>query len=332
MNAGLRSVLDDHWARLEAEPVSGIRRLRTSDLPVSVTNGPLVAAVDHTGCRHLLVPLPAGRHLRRTITGTALELRERPLESDDEYVRYADLGCLRKELDEIFTGLCTDVMGTIDKHPDRPVRALHTVLDRWRSLFRSAGNVLGPEQVAGLFGELIILNRLLRLDAGAATAWTGPSGHRHDFTLGTHAIETKASTATEGRRARIHGADQLTAPTGGTLDLVWVRLERAESGDSIVDLIDEAHELADDPADLLTRLALAGYRAADSDMYREMRFAVTEELWYEVDERFPRVEQAALPAAVLDVHYTIELSGLETSMTNDAAVLRRLANMLEECE
>jgi putative PD-(D/E)XK family protein DUF4420 len=332
MDPTLRQVLDDHWRALADKPaVLSPNRMLTSELPVSVAAGPLMVALDQEGQRHLLVPLRAGQRLRHPVSGLALLLRERPLESADSYDRYADLGCLRTDLDEIFTGLCADVLLTVEREPVRPVRALYEVLERWRSLFQTSSSTLGPDQLAGLFGELIILTRLLSLDPSASDFWKGPGGNRHDFVVGNCSIEAKTSTTAEGRRIRVHGADQLSTPAGGSLDLAWIRLEQvAVGGTSVVDLVDTACHVADDQADLLTRLSEVGYRVADADRYRDLRFTVAEELWYAVDERFPRVDPAAVPAEVLDVDYTLELSGLKPSLIDDTSINERLATIVKD--
>jgi len=106
-------------------------------------------------------------------------------------------------------------------------------------LFATGTSALGPSRLAGLFGELVVLERLLERRGDAANLWTGPSGHRHDFTGVTRSVEVKTSTATEGRRVRIHGLDQLEAPSGAGLDLVWVRVEQNASGRSVPALVED---------------------------------------------------------------------------------------------
>lgn len=328
MVADLRTVLDDHWARLDEDAVTSPDRIRTSELPVSASMGPLLAAVDPEGHRHILVPLRAGQHVRRGRSGSTLVLRERPLMSDDIYERYADLSCMRRDLDDIFTGLCADVLTTVAEQPDRPIRAVHTVLERWHSLFEHAP-VLGPEQLEGLFGELLILNKLLDLDAAATEFWTGPAGHRHDFAIGLHAIEVKTTTLTEGRRIRVHGVDQLQTPFDGTLDLVWLRLERVGSvGLSVVDLVETARQATDDQTELARRLAQAGYRSADADTYQDTRFSTSEEIWFEVNDLFPRLDPDHVPAEIRDVHYTVELATARPLALDGTMLRERLMKMV----
>ncbi|MGW5850571.1 PD-(D/E)XK motif protein [Streptomyces sp. NPDC055254] len=333
----LRGVIAKRWAGLEAEQTSGERRLRVSLLPVSVDHGPLAVAVDHEGHRHFLVPIPAGRKLRTGLDGPTLQLRRRPLEDEKSYQVYADLACRREDLGDLFTELCVDVTEEARDLPENPVKAMYRVLDRWKDLFRPPGTPLGPDRLAGLFGELILLRRLLEQDSGAHRLWRGPEGHRHDFSAGNTAIEVKASSGDEGRRPRIHGLDQLEPPTGGTLSLAWFRLWRTTepgSGVGLVELIAQTLRLCDDEAALLELLGRVGYRLSDTERYREVRFAITEERWYRVGLGFPGLTGRALAAAgvpisVQDVSYTIDLSGETPAPLTSDEVSRAVDHMIQ---
>ncbi|XUL88392.1 PD-(D/E)XK motif protein [Streptomyces galilaeus] len=313
----LRKLVEDRWTALHAEPITGERSLRVSQLPVVGDSGSLAVAVDRSGHRHVLVPIHAHRKVRPGLDGPVLSLRKRALEDEETYQTYADLACMRNDLDDLFTELCVDVLGAVEELPDNPIKALYRVLDRWRALFQAQGVPLGPEQLAGLFGELTVLNRLLATDPSAHRLWRGPEGHHHDFTGGATAVEVKASTTREGRRPRIHGLDQLDVPEGGNLLLAWFRLQRTSgtvAGIAFVDLVEQALRLCDDEGALLNLLATVGYRPADSDLYHDVRFVISEERWYRVGPDFPGLTGRALvdagvPVSILDVEYTIDLSG-----------------------
>ncbi|MFF3322088.1 PD-(D/E)XK motif protein [Streptomyces sp. NPDC002889] len=313
----LRKLVEERWAVLDAEQTTGESRLRVSQLPVVAEHGPLAVAVDHDGHRHVLVPIHAHRKIRPGLDGPVLRLRKRALEDEETYQTYADLACLRNDLSDLFTELCVDVLGAVEGLPENPVKALYRVLDRWKALFRTQQAPLGPEQLAGLFGELTVLNRLLEKDPSAHRLWRGPEGHRHDFSAGTTAVEVKSSTGGEGRRPRIHGLDQLEVPEGGTLCMAWFRLQGTTvngSGIAFVDLVAQTLRLCDDEGALLELLAGAGYSASDADRYHDVRFVISEERWYRVDPDFPGLTGQALvaagvPVSALDVEYTIDLSG-----------------------
>lgn len=315
--AASRALLDERWSALGSEEVSGEHRLRVAYLHVVADEGPLAIAVDHDGHRHLLVPIHAHRRVRPGLDGPVLMLRKRPLEDSETYQNYVDLACLRDDLDDLFTELCVDVLDAVEVLPANPVKALYRVLDRWKALFQTQTTLLGTERLAGLFGELMVLNKLLERDPSAHRLWRGPTGHRHDFSTGITAIEVKSTVLESGRRPRIHGLDQLEAPSGGTLGLAWFRLQHTATdgaGTAFTDLVDRVRHLCDDEFAVLGLLATAGYRPADAERYHDSRFVVAEERWYRVDEDFPgltgqELAAAGVPVSVLDVEYSIDLSG-----------------------
>ncbi len=335
MNSDLRDLIDLHWSRLESERASGERRLRVSELPVETAHGRLAAAVDHDGHRHVLVPIASNQKVRCGLEGPVLLMRRRVLEDSETYQTYADLGCLRTDLNDLFTTLCSDILTTTESVPNNPLKSLYRVLDQWRALFQSKSAPLGPEQQIGLFGELTVLVRLLEQDPDAHRLWLGPAGHRHDFASDTTAVEVKSSAGTESR-VRIHGLDQLEAPMNGSLQLVWYRLERTSGqGEDLIELVDRALRLCDDESALLGLLADAGYHSTDLDHYRGLRFVIAEEHWYEVAEPFPRLTghdlaAAGIPITVLDVSYTIDLSSESPNALKMHRVNEHLAALLRE--
>lgn len=334
----LRGVVEEVWTALESRPTTSERRLRVSHLPVGTQQGPLVAAVDHEGHRHLLIPTNAQHKVRSGLDGPVLRLRKRPLEDEDTYQTYADLACLRGDLNDLFTGLCMDVLAAVGELPGNPVKALYRVLDRWKALFQSHGPTLGPEQLAGLFAELTVLRALLERDPSAHRLWRGPKGHRHDFSTGTVAVEVKAGIDGTGRRPRIHGLGQLEPPVDGTLCLVWLGLHRvitADSGIGFVEQVERVLEMCDDEPALLGLLAEWGYRHFEADHYRDVRFAVAEEKWYAVVPGFPGLTggallSAGLPVSILDVEYTIDLSGESPTALAPDEVTRMIDRLLRE--
>ncbi|MEU4167580.1 PD-(D/E)XK motif protein [Streptomyces sp. NPDC026665] len=334
----LRTLVEECWTALEAEQTTGERRLRVAQLPVATKGEPLTVAVDHDGHRHLLVPIHSHRKVRPGLDGPVLRLHRRILEDEQTYQAYADLACLRDDLGDLFTELCVDVLGAAAELPDNQIKALYRVLDRWKALFKTQGAPLGPDQLAGLFGELVVLNRLLAEDPSAHRLWRGPEGHRHDFSGGVNAVEVKSTTDGEGRRPRIHGLDQLDAPEGGTLTLAWLRLQPAtttSSGTAFVHMIEQALHLCDDEGALLELLAGAGYHLSDSERYHDVRFAVREERWYRVGAGFPGLTRLALKSAglsvsALDVEYTIDLSGETPAPLSLDETSQVIENLIQE--
>ncbi|WP_326662780.1 PD-(D/E)XK motif protein [Streptomyces sp. NBC_00385] len=331
--ADLRVVLEEHWSRLGAEPVSVGHTLRTSALPVGTVHGPILVAVDRAGLRHLLVPLKVRQRVSVGLVSASLRITERPLQDEDAYGRFADIECMSRELDDVFTGLCRDVLVAVEADGDRPYRTARAVVERWKLLFSSGPRSLTREQMVGLFGELRVLVRLLEGDSGAVRHWAGPAGERHDFTDGVHAVEVKSTVTNSERRVFVvHGLDQLEAPEGGDLLLAWQRFEPHPGGSTLDELVDRAADLCDDQAELLSKLGSVGYRPSDEAGQDGLRLSLAEDRWYRVEEDFPRLTTVTMhagtvPAGVLDVRYTVDLAGARTSPVDETTVgdlLRRV--------
>jgi hypothetical protein len=330
-------LLKRHWLGLGAASVSGEHRVRVSELPVTTANGALAAAVDYEGNRRLLIPIDANQAVRRGLDGPILSLHKRPLEGTDIYQTYADLGCLESDFDDLFAKLCADALKEIETAPDNPLKALYRVLDRWKALFQARSALLGPEQLAGLFGELKVLDRLLEDDRSAHRLWAGPTGHHHDFSSRSLAVEVKSTTGAKNRRVRVHGLDQLDAPEGGELLLAWFQLEKTDApdGESVADLVNRSVERCDDEGALLALLASAGYHVTDAATYTGVRFAVTDERWYRVDGAFPaltsrRLVAAKIPVLVEEVEYCIDLTREPPISGETDRVEHHLAEMIRE--
>lgn len=329
----LRAVLDQHWHHLGDAPASHADAVRASSLPVETPGGRLLAAVDADGKRHLMIPLQARQRVTHSPTGVALSISERPLQSDDGYTRYADIACHRRELDDVFTGLCRDVLVALEIDPARPYHTARVVVDRWRQLFAPLPKALTLAQAIGLFGELLVLIRLLEEDPDAVRHWAGPEGDRHDFNDGLRAVEVKSVVTTSERRTvQVHGLDQLEAPVGGSLLLAWHRFENHPEGESLPELVTRARKLCGDDLALLSKLARVGYRPSSDDHQDEPRLSLVESRWHLVDDGFPRLIAASItggapPNGVLDVHYTVDLAAASTEPLDDATVDSMLRHM-----
>jgi hypothetical protein len=309
-----RDRLSAAWSVLASRPPGTATTYRTQALSVEVHEGAVLVGLDAQDRRHLFIPIPASTRLRKGLDGPGLMLRKRALEDEAVFQYYADLACLNPGIDDLFEELCDEVIEALHEGTSSPTKALYRVINRWRALFQ-ASPAISAETVAGLFAELIVLQRMLTRDPSAHRTWTGPTGAPKDYLSRSMAIEVKATTRTDGRKIRIHGLDQLEPPAGGTLTIAWFRLERSQTHDAIGlnDLVGEVLALADDEPAVLDLLAEIGYRRYDRSRYDDDRFRILDERWYPVDEDFPRLSVSALdgqwlPPRVTDIDYTIDLS------------------------
>jgi len=108
--------------------------------------------------------------------------------------------------------------------------AVTEVLDAFETLFSKAEN-LSREREIGLYGELLVLERLLsRVSPETAlAAWLGPGAAEHDFALPIGDLEVK-TTGSENRIHWISGLDQLSPSPGRSLFLLSLQITLAGAG------------------------------------------------------------------------------------------------------
>jgi hypothetical protein len=247
---------------------------------------------------------------------------------------FADLVCLKSDLRWLFATMAADVILRIEERPTAdPVALTRACLGAWRGLFASGGRPLSPKQLAGLFGELVVLRRLLEHSPTALQTWRGPSRHYHDFVSGPFAIEVKTTLTSEDRIVHIHGLEQLEQPGGGALVLAHLRAESlTDDGTSVPEVVAQLAELVSS-AKLKGLLAAAGYLEDHEENYRGLRFRLVEQAWYDVGDTFPRLSRNSfpggqIPTGLADFQYTLDLTTVTEPPLSEAAVedhVRRIA-------
>lgn len=312
MSDAFQEELSRIWALLAKAPTKG---LRTGKLTICIAQQNLVAAVDHLGCRHLLISCSTGPDQRGVWRSATVSLSRINLRGNDKATRtWLDLHCRRPELECVFVRLAVAVAerllgSTEDQVLERAIAAL----DEWSDLLGNSH--LSEESITGLVGELVVLERLGSINVSRAVeAWQGPLGGRHDFRRGPYAIEVKTTTRRVGNFVQIHGVQQLLEPEGGDLHLVFVRLERVPAGRlSIAKIATRLKALGMPETELRNVLADHGVSDLGSEA-ATMTFDLCELTLYPITEFFPRIVPATFvggstPAGVLDVAYGIDLSG-----------------------
>ena len=202
--------------------------------------------------------------------------------------------------------------------------AAHTALARavelWDTLVAQIA-LLSEERQAGLFGELLFLERL----AGAGipnsvTAWVGPDRQAHDFRLGDVEFEVKTTSGTK-RMHTINGLGQLSPSAGCDLYLISLQLTDAGTGgETLPELVDRLRAALPhaDLKGLDTRLEAAGYVESHRLHYGRRRRLRSAMSMIPVIEGAPRLTPDALSALpsgfaserISGVIYDVDLTGL----------------------
>lgn len=192
-----------------------------------------------------------------------------------------------------------------------------SALQNWRDLLaRPAGSPLSEDALVGLFGELEVLEAVLR-HGGHADHWTGWQHDHCDFRLPGLVIEVKSTTSANYRRVRIHGLAQLADPEDGSeLVLVLRRLESSPTGRSVPDLVEDIVRLGVSRSVLLDRLSNVHYFDHHRSRYDSSRFMSLEVAIRRVDDSHPRLVASMLADVDLS---SIDKIDYELNLNGDAA-------------
>lgn len=224
-------------------------------------------------------------------------------------------------LEGVFGRLCQDLADTAAGVATEAalVSLFRERLLLWKRLFRDGGTgLLQKFQIKGLLAELLALEEFVRAHPDEpllpVMAWTGPSGTSQDFLFACHAVEVKAVSA-GATCVSISSVEQLDSPVPLELRVCVLReATPTETGAFILPQLAARieHLLAGVPgatAVFRDKLLEAGY--VEHEYYHSIAFTALEMRQYVVQDGFPRIVPAGLPAGIPDVSYSILFSSIE---------------------
>jgi hypothetical protein len=229
---------------------------------------------------------------------------------------------------DLFTTVCADAVGVAADAPkEESLSRFLARLDAWRAFLRERRSGLTRNETVGLLGELLMLERLLQLDTTLLIGWTAPDDGLHDFLFRGHALETKT---TLGPAAKLHIStlDQLESVGLRRLDLVHIRLVESHDGRSLEKLISDMERSLPDEASrraFANALLRRGLMPDDVEARSAPLVQVRVFNAYLVDDNFPKLIRAAVPAAVQEAEYWLELRALDEHAVDFEAVIAGFA-------
>ena len=261
-----------------------IRKIPNSHLPQGRGFEVLMLETDPTGQGRLLLAL----------TRTAIGSPELFAMMAEDLVDLLN-GCTTSKEEEIFQRFLARI------------RAWQDFMDR-----RKEG-VLSAEAEQGLFGELVILERMM--DAGVSTrdildAWQGPLDGLQDFMLGTGGIEVKTTLSATGFLVVVSSLGQLDESLRQPIFLATVRLALHPSGMTLFEMSEAMRmRLGDNQAALEifeTRLMQAGLLRTVAKRYTR-RFLLVSSTILTLQGDFPRLTRTNVHPAIREARYEIDL-------------------------
>jgi hypothetical protein len=217
---------------------------------------------------------------------------------------------------DLFTTVCADAVAAAASGA-APLEQFLARLGAWRRFLRERGKRLTREETIGILGELTILHRLMLCDENHLDTWQSPDDGLHDFLLGGHALEVKASLGVSPS-LRISSLDQLDNSGLRRLDLIHVRLIEDPAGECLEQLIGRISVVALSEA---TRrkfgnaLLRRGLTPDDTAARSDLRVRLHSIDAYQVRQDFPRLARGDVPLAVTEAMYALDLRSLSPFAT-----------------
>ena len=257
-------------------------------------------------------------------------------EDADSFGFYRVSVCLKESsYYEIFLVLAADLVGILISAETEKTgfAGFRARMEHWRDFLRlSNSRSLTYEEEIGLFGELVILGKLLLINSSIEilSSWKGPLGKSHDFIRPSISFEIKTSPLKRKSLINISSEFQLD---GKNLFLGFVLIDDtvdSPSNKSIPDMIEAIlNILSEEGADLFKGLiASTGYKEIESEKYGDRKYAVSSISFYEVSETFPKITPSNIDPQIIDVKYKINVGGLGTYLADS----ERLIGLMAEVE
>jgi hypothetical protein len=214
---------------------------------------------------------------------------------------------------DLFSTICADVVSaaaqavTVDALAQFLAR-----LDAWRQFLRDRHDGLSRSETIGLMGELLVLERLLNADPHSLATWQSPNDGLHDFQSNGHALEVKAGLGPSSS-ITISALDQLDVTGLRRLDLLHVRLVEVPGARCLRDILAAISRILPDDASrrAFENALLRRGLMPDDDVARLTPKVQQRSIdAYSISEAFPRLSRAALPIAITEATYTLEIRAI----------------------
>jgi hypothetical protein len=236
---------------------------------------------------------------------------------------------------DIFTVLCEDLITSIanETNERQLVREILNRFEKWKSLFNKIGlQGLTPEEQRGLFGELYFLRKYLQANSNfleIVNTWIGTEKQVRDFQSGTWAVEVKTTHGNNHQKVHVSSERQLDITNLEDLFLYHISLEQMQnSGETLNDIVDSVIAILE--ADTLavnkfkSKIYEVGYFELQRSLYDGKGYFIRQNVFYKVENDFPRIQESEIRVGVGDVKYSIILSQCLSFVQDETAVFEKI--------
>lgn len=222
---------------------------------------------------------------------------------------------------EMFVLFCEDIVASSAciTNKEKATRFVGKRYTEWREMLANArGNLLSPEEIKGLLGEMYFLKVYLSEKYGAeraALSWTGPRKISQDFVIDDTWYEIKTISSSRDEVV-ISSIAQLDCGNAG--ELVVIKADKTSvTNTNAVNLNKLYNELIegltrDDAKERFTNLLLRyGYYPRPEYEDEEYTFEIKRVIRYSVTPEFPCIRRSNIPESVAEAKYTLSLPAIE---------------------
>lgn len=222
----------------------------------------------------------------------------------------------RTDLGPIFTIIAQDLISSSIGKLDAAgaLTVIGSRLSAWQACLKVRREGFGKHQIIGLFGELVILEKIsnsIGFDRGISY-WSGPERGIHDFEMGAFSIEVKTSLGLRGS-VSIGSLEQLDTAGISKLILCRVAVVADPNGIDLRAFVSRLRGIADSMGagirgEFDRRILLTGFIDIESQEVSSNRFSVAAVEGYEVREGFPRLTKETVTPGVTSAEYQVDLA------------------------
>lgn len=307
------------WAQLElnSSSVAGLFKLRFSD----ESKCDIFLGVKLPETHRLLilkVPFHIGKEFNFKYEFRGLKF-EKIYDPNDSKFLLLNLVLVEKQFKDVFDSLVADIVTKLLNEIEITIilQNYSNRLLKWQSLFEKFSQEgLLPDQQRGLFGELYFLRKYLqaytnRLDI--LNTWVGTERQVRDFQNGTWAVEVKTTHGNNHQKVKISSERQLDTTNLKNLFLYHISLEQMQnSGETLNNMVDSVLGILENDTlaqnKFKSKIYEVGYFDMQRSLYEGKGYFIRQDIFYKVDNDFPRIQENEIRVGVGDVKYSIILS------------------------
>jgi len=254
---------------------------------------------------------------------------------DDNKFLLLNLVLVDKQFKDVFDTLISDILTAVINESEVKVilKNYSNRLIKWQSLFEKFKQQgLTPEEQRGLYGEMYFIRKFLTANSdfpNIVTSWIGPEKQIRDFQFGRWSVEVKTTHGNNHQKVHITSERQLDTTNLDALYLNHISLEtRHQSGETLNQVIDAVIEILSSDFIALShfknKLIEAGFFDHHRILYNDMGYFIRQEVFYKVENDFPRIEERDIRNGVGDVKYSIVISQCSNFIRTEEELFKSL--------